>query len=120
MYKMNFGIILFELVILTTADLISWNRGWNGIYRFSKGKQFMEPSARSVDIPEYTRQLNSFLMKNHKSEAEKSKMMAELLEKLNTMNHIWRNMYKHREGFLSMLNGKGDSSVIQLLLRDFA
>ena len=84
MYKMNFGIILFELVILTTADLISWNRGWNGIYRFSKGKKFMERPVTSVNIPEYTRQLNSFLMKNHESEAEKSKMMAELLEKLNT------------------------------------
>ena len=82
MYKMNFGIFFFELVILTTADLISWNRGWNGIYRFSKGKQFMEPSASSIDIPEYTHQLNSFLRTKQKSEVEKSKMMAEVLEKL--------------------------------------
>ena len=85
MYKMIFLIILFELVILTTADLISWNRGWNGIYRFSKGKKFMERPVTSVNIPEYTRQLNSFLMKNHESEAKKSKMMAELLEKLNNL-----------------------------------
>jgi len=91
MYKMNFGIVFFELLILTTADLISWNRGWNGIYRFSKGKQSMEQSVSSIDIPkipEYTRQLNSFLLKNYESEAEKSKIMAELLEKLNNLKKI--------------------------------
>ena len=88
MYKMNFGIIFFELVILTTADLISWNRGWNGLYRFSKGKQFMGRPVTSVDIPEYTSQLNKFLLKNHKSGAEKSKMLAELLEKLDTLEKI--------------------------------
>ena len=91
MYKMYFWIFLLELVILTTADLISWNRGWNGIYRFSKGKQSMEQSVSSIDIPkipEYTRQLNSFLLKNYESEAEKSKIMAELLEKLNNLKKI--------------------------------
>ena len=85
MYKMNFGIILFELVILTTADLISWNRGWNGIYRFSKGKQFMDSSSSSIGIPKYTHQLNSFLRTKQNSEVEKSKIMAELLEKLNNL-----------------------------------
>ena len=80
---MNFGIIFLELVIFTNADLISWNRGWNGIYRFSKGKQFMERPVNSIGIPEYTSQLNSFLRKSHNFETENSKITAEFLKKLN-------------------------------------
>ena len=79
---MNFRILFLEWVFLTNADLISWNRGWNGLYRFSKGKQFMKRPVNSIDIPEYTCQLNNFLRKSFQSEIENSKVMAEFLKKL--------------------------------------
>ena len=67
MYKINLGLFYLELVISTNADLISWNRGWNGLYRFSKGKQFMDRSMSSIEIPEYTHQLNIFLQKKQEN-----------------------------------------------------
>lgn len=88
---MNFGILVLELVFLTNADLISWNRGWNGIYRFSKGKQYMERPVNSIDIPKYTCQLNNFLRKSYNSETENSKIMAEFLKKQNDFEKVEAN-----------------------------
>ena len=88
---MNFGILFLELVILINADLISWNRGWNGLYRFSKGKQFMERPVNSIDIPKYTCQLNNFLRKSYNSETENSKIMAKFLKKLNDFEKMEAN-----------------------------
>ena len=87
---MNFGILFLELVILINADLISWNRGWNGLYRFSKGKQFMERPVNSIVIPEYICQLNNFLRKSY-SETENSKIMAKFLKKLNDFEKMEAN-----------------------------
>ena len=88
---MNFGIFFLELMVLTNADLISWNRGWNGVFRFSKGKQSMGRSASYMDIPEYTRQLGSFIRKNYKAEAENSKLIVLLQEKLNDLKKMQAN-----------------------------
>ena len=85
---MNFGIFFLELMVLTNADLISWNRGWNGVFRFSKGKQSQGRPASSIDIPGYTRQLNSFIRNNYKAKGEKSKMIVQLQEKLNDLKKM--------------------------------
>ena len=62
-----------------------WNRGWNGLFKL------MERPVNSVDIPDYIRQLNSFLLKSYNSESEKLKIMAEFLKELNDFEKVKKN-----------------------------
>ena len=61
---------LYLLIFATNADLISWNRSWNSIYRYSKGQQLLAKQSieNPMNLSEYRRQLNSYLHRNHYSE----------------------------------------------------
>ena len=61
---------LYLLICATNADLISWNRSLNSIYRYSKGQQLLAKQSieNPMNLSEYRRQLNNYLHRNHYSE----------------------------------------------------
>ena len=83
---MNFR---YLYIVVTNADLISWNRSLNSVYRYSKGKQLINQQTKSLEIPEYTRQLNNFLQQNYNSNSVNSQI-AQLREKLKDSEKIYR------------------------------
>ena len=60
------------MILTTNADLISWNRSWNSVYRYSKGKQLdaKQSIEKPIYLSEYRRQLYDFLHQNHNNNFE--------------------------------------------------
>ena len=76
------------------ADLISWNRGWNSVYGYSKGKKIMgKPiSYRGESYAGYTSQLKQFIRMSHQSESSKMSKISKregekLIEKIDDYTH---------------------------------